>query len=103
MKVPVVGWKPCTVRGAAAMHEFLVVMQVEAVEIGALAAFDLFDAQDLALEQFDRFAGAGLEDNFGDDPAAAHRTGPLPASALRAAAYSRSASRTSDTRSIAIP
>jgi len=33
--------------GAAAMHELLVVMQVEGVEVGALAAFDLLDAQDL--------------------------------------------------------
>jgi hypothetical protein len=30
------------------MHEFLIVMQIEAIEIGALAAFDLLDAQDLA-------------------------------------------------------
>ena len=34
--------------GAAAMHELLVVMQIEAVEVDALAALDLLDAQDLA-------------------------------------------------------
>jgi len=31
--------------GTAAMHEFLVVMQIETIEIGALAAFDLFDTR----------------------------------------------------------
>ena len=33
--------------GAAAMHELLVVMQIEAIEIDALQAFDLLDAKDL--------------------------------------------------------
>jgi len=49
--------------GAAAMHELLVVMQIEAIEVGALAALDLLDAQDLPLQQFDRLAGAGLDEN----------------------------------------
>src|ERR1700738_3893732 len=89
--------------GAAAMHELLVVMQVEAIEIGALAAFDLLNAQDLPFQQFDRFAGAGLQDEFGNDLPRRHRAVSMTASAWRAAAYSRSASRTSDTRSGAMP
>jgi len=59
--------------GAAAMHELLVVMQVEGVEVGTLAAFDLLDAQDLAFQQFDCLASAGLQEMFGNDLAAAHR------------------------------
>jgi len=85
------------------MHEFLVVMQVEGVEVGALATFDLLDAQDLALQQLDRLAGAGLQHEFGDHLTAAHCAGSVLFSARRAAAYSRSASRTSDTRSGATP
>ena len=103
MKVPVVGLKAVHRAGAAAMHEFLVVMQVEAVEVDALAAFDLLDAQDLALQQLDRLAGAGLQDQFGKDGARRHRALPGAASALCAAAYSRKASRTSETRSGAVP
>jgi hypothetical protein len=61
------------------MHELLVVMQVETVEVGALATLDLFDAQDLPFEELDRLAGAGLK------------------------AYSRMARRTSATRSGATP
>src|ERR1700730_9550444 len=80
--------------GAAAMHELLVVVQVEAIEIGALAAFDLLDAQDLSFQQLDRLAGAGLDDEFGNDGPGCHRAASATASALRAAAYSRSASRT---------
>jgi hypothetical protein len=41
-------------------------MQVETVEIDALAAVDLFDLQNLAAKKFDGFAGAGLHDPFGD-------------------------------------
>src|SRR5450631_850913 len=89
--------------GAAAMHELLVVMQVEAVEVGALAAFDLLDAQDLTFQKLDRLAGAGRHDEFGNDLPRSHRAVPVTASALRAAAYSRSASRTSETRSGATP
>src|ERR1700736_2281324 len=89
--------------GAAAMHELLVVVQVEAIEIGALAAFDLLDAQDLVFQQLDRLAGAGLDDEFGNDRPGCHRAASAPASAFRAAAYSRSASRTSETRSGATP
>ncbi len=93
---------------APAMHELLVVVQVEAVEIGALAAFDLRDAQDLPLQQFDGLAGAGLQSVFEKDAAFAHRTGSRSfglalVSAARAAAYSRSASRTSAMRSGATP
>src|SRR5258706_4517582 len=89
--------------GAAAMHEFLVVMQIEAIEVGALAAFDLLDAQDLSFEQLDCFAGARLQDEFGNDWPNRHRPVSVTASAFRAAAYSRSAIRTSDTRSGATP
>ena len=51
-------------------------------------AFELFDAQDLALEQFDRLAGAGLDDEFGDDLATRHWAGSVLPSVLCAAAYS---------------
>src|SRR5450432_5336 len=89
--------------GAAAMHELLVVMQVEAIEVGTLAAFDLLDAQDLTFQKLDRLAGAGRHDEFGNDLPRSHRAVPVTASAFRAAAYSRRASRTSDTRSGATP
>ncbi len=69
MKLPLVGMKAVHGAGAAAMHELLVVVQVEAVEVGALAALDLLDAQDLALQQFDRLAGPRLEDEFRYDRA----------------------------------
>src|SRR5260370_5916202 len=80
--------------GAAAMHELLVVMQVEAIEIGALAALDLLDAQDLSFQELDRFAGARLQDEFGNHLSCRHRWFSAAASALCAAAYSRSAGRT---------
>src|SRR5260221_5857805 len=94
--------------GPPAMHELLVVMQVEAVEIGALTALDLLDAQDLAFEELDGLAGAGLEHVLEESAAPAHRTGARSfgfavASALRAAVYSRSASLTRATRSGAVP
>src|SRR6202022_606446 len=89
--------------GTAAMHELLVVMQIEAIEIGALAPFDLLDPPDLAFQQCDRLAGAGLDDEFGDDLTRCHRTLSAAASALCAAAYLRSASRTRETRSGATP
>src|ERR1700722_18417008 len=88
--------------GAAAMHEFLVVMQVEAIEIRTLAALNLLDAQDLPLQEFDCLAGAGFDDEFRDDLPRCHREASA-VSALRAAAYSRSARRTNDTRSGATP
>ena len=37
------------VAGPAGVEEFLVVVEIEAVEVGALAAFGLLDAQDLAV------------------------------------------------------
>ena len=94
--------------GAPAMHELLVVMQIEAVEVGALAAFGLLDAQDLAFEEFDRLAGAGLQEMFEQNFALAHRCasrsfGFAVVSARRAAAYSESARRTKATRSGATP
>src|SRR5258708_9673250 len=89
--------------GAAAMHELLVIMQVEAIEIGALAALDLLDAQDLSFQKLDRLAGAGLQNKFGKYLPRRHRAASAAASACRAATYSRSASRTSHTRSRATP
>jgi hypothetical protein len=50
------------------MHELLVVMQVEAIEVGALTTLDLLDAQNLSFQQFNRLAGAGLQNEFGNDP-----------------------------------
>jgi len=85
------------------MHELLIVMQVEAIEIGALAALDLLDAQDLPLQQFDRLAGAWLDDKLRDYLALRHCGAFVLISAFRAAAYSRNARRTSDTRSGATP
>ena len=52
---------------APAMHEFLVVMQIEAIEIDALQALDLLDAQDLARQQLDGLAGARLHHPFEQD------------------------------------
>jgi len=50
---------------AAHVHELLVVVQVEAVEVGALAPLDLRDAHDLALQHFQRLARARLDDVTG--------------------------------------
>ena len=47
-----------------AMHEFLVVVQVEAIEVDALVAVHLLDPQHLPLQQFDRLAGPGLDLQF---------------------------------------
>jgi hypothetical protein len=58
--------------GAARVEKFLVVVQIEAVEIGALAAFNLLDSQDLAPQKLYRLAGARLHDEFIDDVAPAH-------------------------------
>jgi hypothetical protein len=57
---------------AAGVEEFFVIMQIEAVEIGALAAFDLGDAQNLALHQLYGFASSRLHDEFVQDFALAH-------------------------------
>jgi hypothetical protein len=83
-------------------------MNVEAVKISTLAAFDLFDAKDLVLQKLDGLTGPGLKDVFEQNAAPCHRLGPRSfgftiVSALRAAAYSRTASRTKDTRSGAMP
>jgi hypothetical protein len=48
-------------------------MQVETVEIDALAAVNLFDPQNLAAKKFDGFAGTGRHDPFGDFFPLAHR------------------------------
>ena len=83
MKVPRDGVEAVHRAGPPAMHELLVVVQVEAVEVDALAAFDLLDAQDLALEELHRLAGAGLHHPFPDFVAGAHRLASLPVSAAR--------------------
>src|SRR5271170_535790 len=88
--------------GASAMHELFVVMQIEAIEIDALQALDLFDAQDLTGEQFDRLAGARLHHPFEQDFTFPHRDASGRVAA-RLAAYSRKASRTRDARSGATP
>ena len=44
----------------AGVKELLVVMEIEAVEVGALPADDLLDAQNLAAPDFQRLAGARL-------------------------------------------
>src|SRR5262245_49826172 len=77
---------------SAAVHELLVVVEVEGVEVDALPAFHLLDAEDFSRMEFDRLPRARLEDHF-----AQH--GPH----LCAAAYSRNASFTSAARSAATP
>src|ERR1700733_2739059 len=85
--------------GAAAMHEFLVVVQVEAIEVDALEAFDLLDAKDLAGFHFERLAGSRHEGHLEKDIPIHHR-----ASAPRCfPACSRNALRIKDTRSAASP
>src|ERR1700727_2333389 len=84
---------------AAAMHEFLVVMQVEAIEVDALQAFDLLDAKDLAGLHFERLAGSRLQDHLEQRVPIRHRAPAL----LCFAACSRSALRISATRSVASP
>src|ERR1700722_12154638 len=105
---PFGGMKAVHRAGAPAMHELLVVMQVEIIEVGALAAFGLLDAQDLSFKEFDRLAGAGLQNMFEQNFALAHCSasrsfGFAFVSAWRAAAYSRSARRTRAMRSGATP
>ena len=46
---------------APGVHVLLVVVEVEAVEVDALPAIDLLDAQDLAAAELDGLARAGLE------------------------------------------
>ena len=84
---------------AAAMHEFLVVMQVEAIEVDALQAFDLLDAKDLPGLDLERLARPWLQDHLDEDIPVCHCAAPL----LCFAACSRSALRISATRSAASP
>jgi hypothetical protein len=58
--------------GASGVQELLVVVQVEAVEVGALSAFDLLHPYDLTAQKLNGFAGAGLHDEFTDDASLAH-------------------------------
>jgi hypothetical protein len=73
---------------ASRMHELLVVVQIEAVEIGTLTAFDLLDSQDLPLQELNRFAGAGFHSEFIDDAARIHDSpNPCPTEAVPAGAW----------------
>jgi hypothetical protein len=58
--------------GASGVQEFLIVVQVEAIEVGALSAFDLFHPYYLTLQQLNGFAGARLHDEFTDDASLVH-------------------------------
>ena len=72
------GWVKAVHRaGAAAMHEFLVVVEIEAVEVDALAALDLLDAQDLTSAHFDHLADARLDHMLENDFVRSHASGPL--------------------------
>jgi hypothetical protein len=59
------------------MHKFLVVVEIEAIEVDALAALDLLDAQDLTSAHFDRLAGARLDHVLETDFVRSHASGPL--------------------------
>jgi hypothetical protein len=48
----------------AGVKELLVVMEIEAVEVGALPADNLLDAQNLAAPDFQRSAGARYDDKL---------------------------------------
>ena len=56
--------QPVQVARAPGVEELLVVVQIEAVEVGALPAVDLLDAQNLPAPHFQRLAGARLDDEF---------------------------------------
>jgi hypothetical protein len=58
--------------GASGVQELLVVVQVEAVEVGALSAFDLLHPQYLTTQKLNGFAGTGLHDEFTDDASLVH-------------------------------
>jgi hypothetical protein len=58
--------------GAAGVQELLVVVQVKAVEVGALSAFDLLHPQYLTTQELNGSAGARLHDEFTDDAALVH-------------------------------
>jgi hypothetical protein len=55
------------------MHEFLVVVEIEAVEVDTLAPLNLLDAQDLTGAHLDGFAGAGLNHMLENDFTHTHR------------------------------
>jgi hypothetical protein len=55
------------------MHEFLVVVEIEAVEVDTLAPLNLLDAQDLTGAHLDGFAGAGLNHMLENDFTRTHR------------------------------
>src|SRR5215211_4477183 len=59
--------EPVQVAGTAGVEELLVVVKIEAIEVGALAAFDLFDAQHLTLLHLQGLAGAGLDGELVDE------------------------------------
>ena len=65
MKVPLDGFEAMHGAGPSAMHKLLVVVQIEAVEVDALQALHLLDAQDLPCQEFDRLSGAGLHRPLG--------------------------------------
>jgi hypothetical protein len=71
-KIALRGMQAVQVAGAAGVEELLVVMQIEAVEIGALAADHLLDAQDLAALHFERLAGPRLDHQLVEHPALRH-------------------------------
>src|ERR1700738_1794902 len=85
------------------VEELLVVLKIEAVEVNALAAFDLLDAQDHAAPQLERLAGAGLEPEPRMGSPLIHRAPPYALPSGRAALWraknSRSAMRTTPSRS----
>jgi hypothetical protein len=49
------------VASASSVKELLIVMQIEAIEVDTLTAFNLFDAQYHAAPQFKGFASTGLK------------------------------------------
>src|SRR3984893_6568077 len=58
--------------GASGVQELLVVVQIEAVEVGALSAFDLLHPYYLTTQKLNGFAGARLHDEFTDDASLVH-------------------------------
>ena len=57
---------------ASGVEVFLVIVQIEAIEVDALAAFDLRDPQNLPALEFERLAGPRLEDDFAQHFAFCH-------------------------------
>src|ERR1700738_922192 len=69
------------------VEELLVVLKIEAVEVNALAAFDLLDAQEHAAPQLERLAGAGLEPEPRMGSPLIHRAPPYALPSGRAALW----------------